>query len=116
MQSSLNRATTVIKNQAAVNKRIFDHLNALEIAQKNTPTTAAIKPVVMTAEEKLLFKSSDTLTQQPVVPTTKSTSVLNSLTEVSPRFLLIVTLSILLLVLTLLWRHMFPKDNFDNLT
>lgn len=112
LQSSLDRATMVIKNQAAVNKRIFDQLNALEVAQQRQSSAIALQPITMSAEEQLLFKTAST---PQITPTTKEpSSFLSSLTKISPRFWLIITLSILLLVLALLWRQMFPKDNFNT--
>ncbi|MCK5727036.1 MAG: hypothetical protein KAH22_09460 [Thiotrichaceae bacterium] len=115
LQQSLDRATVVIKNQAQTNKKIFEQLNALELAQKRQQTIPANAPVVTatnTTPVKQLFPVKSNT--QTVVDTPYSLS--SSLSQVTPRFWLIITLSVLLLVLALLWRQMFPKEDFDKIT
>lgn len=126
LKKSLDHASTVIKEQTEVNKKIFAQLNELKEAKKERENQAAAiaSPFVeSTPAETEAAKESpadkDTSAIQPLniaspeqtVANADEPSVTQAIQHISPKFWLILTLAGLLLVLALLWKLVAVKHD-----
>ncbi|CAA6812634.1 MAG: Unknown protein [uncultured Thiotrichaceae bacterium] len=126
LKKSLDHASTVIKEQTEVNKKIFAQLNELreakqarDIQQASALTVdngTAVKPAEGVPSERETSAVQPLSSSNTNQTTTSSTEppVTQAIQHISPKFWLILTLAGLLLVLALLWKLVAVKH--DDIT
>ena len=107
LQKSLDHATTVIKEQADVNKKMYARLNEMDkktLSGENPEMVSTVLPAIQ--PDSILTPSES---KQAGVGSPLSDTVRN----VSPKFWLLLTLAGLLFVLALLWRSLSGRNDDD---